>query len=151
MPETADTYFDTIVVDKEDQPIALMQVKGIPMANGWASHLPKQLQAVGMHVPFVILVDPNWIDVYQWDGSTLTGPVAHLAAADVLRPYEPEYGNFRIYYEYLQTLVEAWLRDLAYHWKLESPPRSDELRRVGLLSRLEGGTTHSLGRQVSWG
>ncbi len=45
---------------------------------------------------------------------------------------------------YLETLVEAWLRDLAYHWKSETPPESEKLAEIGLLQRLEGGTTHSL-------
>jgi hypothetical protein len=46
---------------------------------------------------------------------------------------------------YLLTLVEAWLRDLAYHWKSEDPPGSEELGRAGLLEKLEGGTTQRLG------
>lgn len=37
------------------------------------------------------------------------------------------------------------LRDLAYHWKSENPPGSEELGKAGLLEKLEGGTTQRLG------
>jgi hypothetical protein len=50
-----------------------------------------------------------------------------------------------VFESYLLTLVEAWLRDLSYHWKSENPPGSEELRSAGLLKRLEGGTTQRLG------
>lgn len=39
------------------------------------------------------------------------------------------------------TLVEAWLRDLAYNWKSEKPPGADERLPTGLLGGLEGGMT----------
>jgi hypothetical protein len=60
-------------------------------------------------------------------------------------PYDPEFPRERVFESYLLTLVEAWLRDLAYHWKSENPPGSEELGRAGLLEKLEGGTTQRLG------
>jgi hypothetical protein len=59
----------------------------------------------------------------------------------VLRHYDAEFSNKRIFELYLTTLVEAWLRDLAYHWKSEKPPASEQLAAIGLLQQLEGGTT----------
>jgi len=59
----------------------------------------------------------------------------------VLRHYEAEFGTKRIFELYLTALVEAWLRDLAYHWKSEKPPASEQLAAIGLLQQLAGGTT----------
>ena len=56
-----------------------------------------------------------------------------LSAADPAHPSLSE----------LETLVEAWLRDLAYHWNSPEPPGETALAEVGLLERLEGGTTVS--------
>jgi hypothetical protein len=50
--------------------------------------------------------------------------------------------------DYLATLFEAWLRDLAYHGKYQTPPGSAELAATGLLDRLSGGDTR---REVSFG
>ena len=51
----------------------------------------------------------------------------------------------RVFEDYLLTLVEAWIRDLAYHWKSEAPPGSQELEQAGVLQTLAGGTTQRLG------
>ena len=40
-------------------------------------------------------------------------------------------------------LIEAWLRDLAYNWKSEIPPASEQIAAIGLLPLLAGGTTKS--------
>ena len=68
-----------------------------------------------------------------------------LDTRQVLQHYDLEFPGKRVFESYLLTLVEAWLRDLAYHWKSENPPGSEELGRAGLLERLEGGTTQRLG------
>ena len=96
--------------------------------------------------PFGLLLD---LFIYLDQGfglflDQLVGPVAHLDTSSILQHYDPEYAKKRVFKFYLVTLAEAWLRDLAYHWKSESPPGSEELQRVGLLSRMEGGTTVSI-------
>jgi len=54
-----------------------------------------------------------------------------------------------VFESYLLTLVEAWLRDLAYHWKSEDPPGSEELGKAGLIEKLEGGT-NAASRSLIW-
>jgi hypothetical protein len=78
-------------------------------------------------------------------GENLGEPLVRLDTRQVLQHYDPDFPSRRVFEAYLLTLAEAWLRDLAYHWKSESPPGSDELRSVGLLEKLEGGTTQPLG------
>jgi hypothetical protein len=87
-----------------------------------------------------MLADPERIQVFQWDGKQLSGPISSLSTPEVLSAYEPDFSRKRIFEFYLVRLLEAWLRDAAYHWKSDSPPGSAELRKVGLLERVEGGT-----------
>ena len=72
-------------------------------------------------------------------------PIVQLDTRQVLQHYDTDFPRRRVFEFYLLTLVEAWLRDLAYHWKSENPPGSEELGRTGLLEKLEGGTTQRLG------
>ena len=96
-------------------------------------------------VAFVLAIDPNSIQLYRPEGESLGEPIARLDTRQVLQHYDPEFSRKRVFESYLLTLVEAWLRDLAYHWKTEYPPGSAELGRTGLLEKLEGGTTQRLG------
>jgi hypothetical protein len=145
MPHTSDSGFDAAVVDRENHAIALVQVKAHPVGEKWEAFLPKQLLKLPDSVGFVLAIDPNSIHLYHWSGKELTGPLVHLETATILQYYDSDFGKRRIFEPYLLTLVEGWLRDLAYHWKSEKPPASDELRRAGLLGKLEGGTTLPLG------
>jgi hypothetical protein len=145
MPHATESGFDIAIVDRENRPVALVQVKAHPVGQNWETFLPKQLVNLPQSVAFVLTIDPNSIHLYQWSGKELTGPLVDLETATILRHYEPEFGKRRVFESYLLTLVEAWFRDLAYHWKSEIPPGSEELRKAGLLDKLEGGTTLPLG------
>jgi hypothetical protein len=83
--------------------------------------------------------------LYRSERGALEEPIVRLDTREILQFYDPEFPGKRVFESYLLTLVEAWLRDLAYHWKSENPPGSAELERVGLLERLQGGTTQRLG------
>ena len=145
MPRTADSGFDAAVVDRENHAVALVQVKAHPLGQKWATILPVQLAKYSERVDFVLTIDPDCIHLYGMVEGALVGPIVHFDTAQVLQHYDPDFNNRRVFESYLLTLVEAWLRDLAYHWKSENPPGSEELRRAGLLERLEGGTTQPLG------
>lgn len=144
MPRTADNGFDAAVVDRENHPVALIQVKAHPVER-WATILPGQLAKSGERVGYVLTIDPNGIQLYRPGGESLGEPIVHLDTQQILQHYDPEFPRKRVFESYLLTLVEAWLRDLAYHWKSENPPGSEELARAGLLEKLEGGTTQPLG------
>jgi hypothetical protein len=144
MPRTADNGFDAAVVDRENHPVALIQVKAHPVER-WATILPSQLARFAERVAFVLTIDPNCIHVYRPEGESLGEPIVHLDTPQVLQHYDPEFPSKRVFEPYLLTLAEAWLRDLAYHWRSEHPPGSEELGRAGLLEKVEGGTTQRLG------
>src|SRR5262249_1238023 len=123
MPRTVDNGFDVAVVDKEDHAIALIQVKAHPVEKSMTI-LPGQLAKLGEQVVFVLTIDPDSIYVYRPTGESLGEPVVHLDTPLVLQDYDPEFSRKRVFESYLRTLVEAWLRDLAYHWKSQNPPGS---------------------------
>jgi hypothetical protein len=144
MPRTADSGFDAAVVDRENHTVALVEVKAHPVER-WATILPRQLAKFAERVAFVLTIDPNCIQLYRSEGESLGEPIVRLDTRQVLQHYDPEFPRERVFESYLLTLVEAWLRDLAYHWKSEDPPGSEELGKAGLLEKLEGGTTQPLG------
>ncbi|MEH2294509.1 hypothetical protein [Nostoc sp.] len=139
---------DIVALDKEEQIILIAEVKGLPFnfqetkTKQYAIlRLIDYLQAAKIAIPFAMLVDVNKILIFQWDGNNLSEPIISLNTADVLSHYEPKFRDKRIFSLYLKGLTEAWLRDLAYHWKSAIPPFTKEMTEIGLLQLLEDGTT----------
>ncbi|MEH2001616.1 MAG: hypothetical protein V7L00_23210 [Nostoc sp.] len=139
---------DLVALDKDEQIILIAEVKGFPFnfqetkAKKYAIlRLIDYLQAAKIAIPFAMLVDVNNILIFKWDGNNLSEPILSLNTADVLSHYEPKFRAKRIFSLYLKGLTEAWLRDLAYHWKSAIPPFTKEITELGLLQLLEDGTT----------
>jgi hypothetical protein len=133
---------DIIADDRSGNPVLVVEVKNHPAGKDTVARLAEFLDRLGPSVPFAMLVDPDRIHLYRWDGERVS-PLASFDTAPVLRTYDPEYGQKRIFERYMITLVEAWLRDLAYGWKSPNPPAAEQLRPTGLPDRLAGGTTRS--------
>ena len=68
-----------------------------------------------------------------------------LDTITVPEAYEPDFANKEIFGFYLEELVEAWLSDVAEHWKLEQPPGIEILNALGLSEILTSETTFSKG------
>jgi hypothetical protein len=142
---TADTGFDAALLDKENRTVALIRVKATPVVPNWEPIIKDSLARLPEPVDYVLAIDLSFISVFRVDNGQLEPPVAQLETPEVLKRYDPDFSNQRIFERYLLTLVEGWLRDLAYHWKSKNPPGADELRNAGLLDRLEDGTTQRPG------
>ncbi|KAB8319361.1 hypothetical protein SD81_010800 [Tolypothrix campylonemoides VB511288] len=141
---------DVIALDKEEQLILIAEVKGFPFSftdkktkKYAVLRLIDYLQLAKTLIPFAMLVDVENILIFKWDGNNLSEPILCLNTANVLSYYEPEFNDKKIFSFYLTGLTEAWISDFAYHWKLEIPPASKEMAEIGLLQRLEGGTTQT--------
>jgi len=145
MPTTANSYhIDLIAEDRDGNPLLLGEVKATSgISDEHIERLTFYLKALRDPIPFALLADLTTIKIFRWDGKSLSKPLAILSTPDVLRHYDPEFDQRRIFASYLQTLVEAWLRDLAYHWKSDQPPAAGSLAQIGLLPMLEGGSTRS--------
>jgi hypothetical protein len=139
---------DIIARNSKGQTVLLAEVKGTALNGKEAKHraisqLKFYLQAANTDIPFAMLADLEDIDIFHGGNANLSKPVISFKTAAVLSHYDPEFGSKRIFEQYLGTLVEAWLRDLAYHWKSKVPPASEQLAAIGLLQQLEGGTTQA--------
>ncbi|MEG4490705.1 hypothetical protein [Microcoleus sp. D3_18_C4] len=146
---------DIIALDKDDRVVVLIEVKIIEAQEtaakqriaddriSWMRAALAKMSEQRTIIPYAMFVDTELILIFKWDGVNLSEPVCSLDTADILRHYEPEFGNKRIFKRYLTRLVEAWLRDLAYNWKSEIPTASEQIAKIGLLPLLAGGTTKS--------
>ncbi len=131
-----------IAENPKRQIILLGQVNPLKQAeNQVREQLTDKLQAAEDVIPFALSANLEDIEIFQWDGTHLSSPVCTLKTGDVLSHYDSSFAEKRIFHSYLTRLIEAWLRDLAYHWKTEMPPASEEISAIGLLPLLAGGTT----------
>ena len=144
--ETLDRRFtgiyraDIVALDADDSPVMLVEVKARQEDSVFdREQLQRYLQAA-QNVPYAMLVTLRDMHLYEWKSATLS-LLLTVPTADVLSVYEPEFRKKNIYENYLATLVEAWLRDVAYHWKSAAPPLFDQLTRLGLTEKLDNGTT----------
>jgi sporulation protein YlmC with PRC-barrel domain len=150
---------DIIALDKDDRIVALIEVK-INQAKEKAAkqritdraleqikHFLSKLSEKKVVIPYAMIVTLENIIVFKivfkWDGTVGSEAVLSLKTADILHYYDSKLGGQRIFEPYLTRLIEAWLRDLAYNWKSEIPPASEQIAAIGLLPLLAGGTTKS--------
>jgi hypothetical protein len=144
----AEVPFDIIAQDKTGKTILLVEVKarhleGSQHRDWFIEKVKLYLQAANMKIPFAMLVDLENIQIFRCDTPDWSESVRYIQTAVVLSHYEPRYEKIRIFHHYLEGLIEAWLSDLAYHWKSKTPPASEQLAEIGLLQQLEEGTTYS--------
>jgi hypothetical protein len=132
---------DIIAQDAEGSDVLVVEVKGRLLSPEVVAQVWTRMAEVCPLIPFGMIVDPEGIRIAARQPSGFALPAQVLTTSDVLRHYDPELGNQRVFGGYLETLVEGWLRDLATHWKTETPPGANELARIGLSQLLEGGTT----------
>lgn len=146
---------DMIVENHEGLPILLVEVKArkadsrtINQVTNYMRYFQTLLpREAGLPALYTMIVDPERIEVFVWDGNQLTGPVFSAEAGPILGYYSAYYEDFLargIRKSFLETLVKAWLRDLNYQWKTKSSnvPGADALAEIGLLSQLKDSTIH---------
>lgn len=144
---------DIIALDKNEQIVMFVFVRRYASPTIRKRVMPRIVSAlkntllqlsktVGV-IPFAMIVDPEDITIFIWNGRELSEAVCSLKTPTVLQHYDAEFHSDRIFEPYLETLVEGWLRDCAYHWKSQNPPASEQIAAIGLLEQLEGGTTRS--------
>ncbi|MBD0308942.1 MAG: hypothetical protein ICV80_12690, partial [Microcoleus sp. T1-bin1] len=146
---------DIIALDKDDRIVVLIEVKInqgkekaarqsiIDRALKQIKHFLSKLSEKKVVIPYAMIVAIENIIVFKWDGTVLSEAVLSLKTAEILHYYDSKLGDRRIFEPYLTRLIEAWLRDLAYNWKSEIPPASEQIAAIGLLPLLAGGTTQS--------
>ncbi|MBD2294760.1 hypothetical protein H6G06_15030 [Anabaena sphaerica FACHB-251] len=156
----ANNHADVIVVDKNGNVVLLVKIKAVSIQiEDIKQQFISQLELEDLHIPipnilsmppqrkkifcFIMLVNLVNVEVIKFYNDNSMESVILLNTENILKYYDPEFSHKKILNLYLKTLIEAWLRDLAYHWKLDTPPASQELDEIGLLSKIEGGDTYS--------
>lgn len=149
---------DIVGLNKDKRVVLLVEVKnadlekrvikeqGLSQLKFYLQQVQKNHYLSSNNDMFAMLVSLNNIEVFRYifsGNETYLKLLISLKTSDILSYYDADFSNKRIFSLYMETLVEAWLRDLAYHWKSEFPPASKELADIGLLSQLEGGKTYS--------
>jgi hypothetical protein len=133
---------DIIVEDKDGQTVLIVELKGMN-ASGDLGVLQVLEYLKGSDALFGMFADFDEMAIFGKDYENPDSPILQLKTADVLSFYEPGFRDKRISEEYFATLIEAWLRDYAFHWRSEQPPAFEEMQAIGLAARLAGGTTRS--------
>ena len=133
---------DILVTASQGQPLLVVEVKRRPFDQSARQQVERYSQAVGAE--FVMGIDPQEIIVAparngqpDWDHAVT------LSTSRILRHYAevPDLESVEAFY--LESLIEAWLRDFSFSWKSQTPPGYDELDQIGLASRLRNSVTHT--------
>ena len=137
------TYIaDIVAFDADDVPVMLVEVKARQEESEFDQPQLVQYLQMASNIPYAMLVTLRDIQIFEWKSQTLS-LLLTAPTADALTFYESEFGRKTIYEYYLTALVETWLRDVAFHWKSETPPLFDQLTQLGLVKKLDNGTTRS--------
>lgn len=141
---------DTVALGADGEPVLLVRVTTRPPDESYAQEYLAEafanFRTPGESPPYAMVAGLEEITLFRWEKNTLTEPILSLPTVDILSFYDPEFGHKQVFSYYLTTLIEAWLRDCAYHWKSETPPGYEQLRSTGLVECLENGTTIREGR-----
>jgi len=140
---------DIIARDRDDNPVLLVEIKAGVASRDAVERFVGWLRTEWGLVPFGMFVDLEKILVFGSFRESPGSPSLVLDSAEVLRRYDDEFrgrdeinrGSPGVLHDYLGTLVGAWLHDLDYRWKFREPPALKELTEIGLVGRLEGGST----------
>ena len=140
--------FQGVAIDSEERIVMLIEAQSRAITELDKKDFLGYLKAAEGVIPFGMMIDKEDIHIYAIDSANLDEPVCTLKVVEVLDRYDPEiaetqkspYGPSAFY---LSGLAESWLRDLAYNWKSEIPPALEQMKAIGLLPLLEGGTTSS--------
>ena len=124
---------ELLVKDSLEQIILPVYIRSREIPQPLKQEILQALRKSQGKIPFLMLVSLDNICIYSPKQSA---PVASWKTADILEFYEPKFLQKRILPNYLMALVEAWLNDLAYHWKSPNPPGTLALKNLGLLDKL---------------
>jgi hypothetical protein len=130
---------DVTAWDKNEHKLLVSQVRARDLKEDLQFKIEQVLRLeyknYNFIIPFGMTVTRQAINFYSWDSKTLK-LLFTFSTEEVLSVYEPEFGVKRIFEYYLETLIEGWLRDLAYGWKTNNPPKLAELEAIGFVDKL---------------
>jgi hypothetical protein len=132
---------EIVILDSDELIVLLAQAQADPKKQGDTSEVISWLKAGNGAIPFVMFIDLNNIQIFQWENPNYSEPVCVFNTVDVLTPYGLKLPDKWISNRFLGTLVESWLGDIRHTWKLEQPPGEEQMKAIGLLTLLKDGAT----------
>ncbi|MEA5524822.1 hypothetical protein [Nodularia spumigena] len=130
---------DITAWDKNGQKLLVSKIRARDIEEDIQSKVEEMLKFEYEHnhliVPYGMTATPENINIFQWEGKNLES-VYTFPTHEVMTEYDSEFSKKRIFEYYRETLVEGWLRDLAYNWKTDHPPKSEELKEIGFVVKL---------------
>ncbi len=136
---------DIIATDKHGEIVLIVEAKAqkLQTKSSAITQLKLYLDRLEANNAFAMLADLDEIEIFKVNHENDFRKIISLKTIDILKYYDAEFPVKKIFDLYLITLLEAWLRDLAYHWKSVKPPASEELATIGLLDMIQAGDTYS--------
>jgi hypothetical protein len=134
---------DLLVVDREDRPILIGEVKSRPLPEPLAlEQLEHYVVLAELTVPFLMIADPEHIKIFRGGEGLKNQPVFSAETGSILGFYSRYYREARaesLSQDFFLDLILSWLRDLSYRWRSKSgsPPAFEELERIGLVPLLK--------------
>lgn len=130
---------DITAWDKNDQKLLVSKVRARDIQEDIVSKIKEivtgEKEQNQVIVPYAMIATPKIIQIFTWNGEKLENNY-NFSTSEVMSIYDQEFSDKRISESYLEALVEGWLRDLAYNWKSETPPKLEELTQIGLVPML---------------
>jgi hypothetical protein len=128
-----------VALDKDDQPVLMIDVRSSDFFALTDINILKMENY--QHIPYLMFVNSNVIRIFKTPSFE---EILRLNTKETLTFYATEINKKRVSTSFIMTLIQAWLRDLAYHWKSEIPPHQEEIQKIGLLDYLIDGITTEL-------
>lgn len=133
---------DLVARNKQEEIVIVAQLKANTGSQHYAlMYLQQVAEAIKLSIPFWMVVDLEKIKIFKLNPEKKLEPVLTLNTSEILSYYEQNFSTKRIFHYYLTGLLQLWLNDFQYNWKMKSPPASQEVAEIGLLPLLIGGDT----------
>jgi hypothetical protein len=132
---------DLVALDRDDRPVLMVAAEEQKPYPELLDAYLEVLQAIRRDIPFVILANIEEMTIYRKDRTRSLQPIATIPTKETLRFYSPDFGETRVFKDYLVGMIDAWLRDFMMHWKSPTPPASEAMTALGLAGLLDGGRT----------
>ena len=136
------TYAPKLIATGQDNnPILIADIRIEPYSLELTENILSSWAQQSPNIAFQMLANLQSISIFKkFD----TNSVVVINTTDILNIYEPDFENTRIFPHYLTTLIEAWLRDILYHWNSQHPPAEKELNTIGFLTLFDNGWIQSI-------
>jgi hypothetical protein len=131
------SVFDLLVFDAEGFPVLAVEVKGSPGRRAEAERELRQ-RAEPLGIPYGLVVDTEmaeFLDLTDPDGS----PLLVIPTRELLTAYAHGLDAREVSGQYLELLVDTWLRNIIQPLPADPPPGYPQLTTLGLVEKLRDG------------